>query len=140
MLEILFTIIGFVAVCGTLFYFWYFGTYGEWGDLVSCYKDKTPKYKNLFESEIIYILINNKWRKWSSCSITYETKGLRISQPRLINYLVPSVSIPYDEIFTGDAIKPWVHKYITLSFRKSKTKIALNYSHAEELNKLVGGM
>lgn len=137
MLEILFIIIGFIAVCGTIFYFWHFGKYGEWGDLVSFYKDKTPKFKGLFESEVIYIFINNKWRQWSYCSITYEPKGLRISQPRLINYLVPSVFIPHDDIFIGNTIKPWMHKYITLSFSKSKTKIALKYSHAEELNNLI---
>lgn len=115
---------------------WRFGHSGVWGELAARYADATVRVNDGGKDKraVIFLRAKDRWAQWSIWRIRFDEGALLFLTPSWISWAIPSLRIPYGNIEVGEAIKPWLDKYIVLRIMGSNGCIAVNQSLLPELS------
>lgn len=136
MIELFWIVIGAIAIIGTPLHFWYFGHYGVWGEFASIYHVKKLPNKSAIKSDVVCFKENNiKWSQWCCCKIILSDNGLFVIHPIILNYLIPSILIPWKDIKISDIKRLYLKKYLIIKFNNCESMFALPVKYQESLEK-----
>jgi len=136
MVELFWIIIGVIAILGTPLSFWYFGHYGVWGEFASIYHVKKLPNKTAIKSDVVcFKEKDGKWSQWCCCKIILSGNGLVVIHPVILNLLIPSILVPWEDIEIKDVKRLYLKKYLTIKFKNCEPVFAIPIKYQESLEK-----
>ncbi len=102
-----------------------------WGRLLKRYPAKRVPDEYPASKEPIYIYLNERWIEWSEAWLIFAPEGLYIDQPLLLEWMAPSVLIPWYAITETETVEVLKGRRLALNIEGIGYGVAIACRHKE---------